>query len=180
MCDHLDDFLEEFSQPLFRYLLRMTRDHDLAADLTQEALLRAWKQRRRLRDQRARRVWVLRIGANLYRDHLRRRASVSGIDWDRLPSADLSPISQTLQKESLNRLSSAIDQLPERQRQVIYLRAVEQLGPQEIGKVLGMSSGAVRSSLAVARKRLREQMQQLDPDQRVDSRVAPTASENRS
>jgi RNA polymerase sigma factor (sigma-70 family) len=178
----LDDFLAEFSQPLFRYLLRMTRDHELAADLAQETLLRAWKRRRSLRDQRARRVWVLRIGTNLYRDHLRRRDRdhVHGVQWDRQASGEPSPASQALQKESLSQLAAAIDQLPERQRQVIYLRVVEQLDPREIAKVIGMSAGAVRSSLSVARKRLRDQLPQLaQPDDRPEKKVMRTTNENR-
>jgi RNA polymerase sigma-70 factor (ECF subfamily) len=172
VCDHLDDFLAEFSQPLFRFLLRMTRDHELAADLTQEALLRAWKKRHSLRDRRARRVWVFQIGTNLFRDHLRRATnnSTDGVDLDRQASGDPSPVSRAMQKESLGRLAAAIDELPERQRQVIYLRAVEQLDPREIAKVLDLSAGAVRSSLAVARKRLKEQLPEFV--QREDATAA--------
>src|SRR5205823_15077281 len=67
--------LEAWVPRVYRFALRLSNDPDAADDLTQETFLRAWRQRDRLRDQRAARVWLFRITANLWRDHLRRGRS---------------------------------------------------------------------------------------------------------
>lgn len=171
----MDDFIADLCQPLFQFLLRMTRDHELAADLTQEALLRAWKKRHSLREARALRVWVFRIGANLFKDHLRSATNeaTSGTDLDCRPGREPSPVACASHAETLGRVAAAMDELPERQRQVMYLRTIEQLTPREIAEVLDLDAGTVRSNLSVARKRLRIQLAELEETLRPVNKSSP-------
>jgi RNA polymerase sigma-70 factor (ECF subfamily) len=156
----VDEFLEQISEPLFRFLLCATRDRELAADLAQETLLRAWRKRRGLRDFRAARVWVFRIAANLSQDNARRasRMKTSLLDPESLSDRTASPTQAASQQEFHAIVWSAMQQLPERQREVMHLRVVEQLSAIEIADVLRIRAGAVRSSLAEARKHLRVQL----------------------
>ena len=71
----MSDRLEAWVPRVYRFALRLCNDPDAAADLTQETFLRAWRRRDRLRDERAARVWLFRIAANLWRDQLRRGRS---------------------------------------------------------------------------------------------------------
>ncbi len=66
------DAIEEHVGSVYRYALRLAGRPELAEDLTQETLLRGWKSRHKLRDERAVLVWLLRIATNLWTDHLRR------------------------------------------------------------------------------------------------------------
>ena len=68
--------LEEYLSHAYRYALCMVRRHHLAEDIAQEAMLRAWQNRRRFKDIREGRVWILKIVANLCRDHWRRQQHV--------------------------------------------------------------------------------------------------------
>src|SRR5207302_587150 len=67
--------LEEWVPRVYRFALRLTANGDAAEDLTQETFLRAWRQRRSLREPQATRGWLFRIAANLWRDRLRRGRS---------------------------------------------------------------------------------------------------------
>ena len=146
----------------------MTRDEELAADLTQDALLRAWRKRRSLKDHRARRAWVFRIAANLYRDHCRKACHFSSWEAALEPPCDTTPSPERVatDRELQDLVAMALDKLPERQRQVMHLRMIEQLAPSQIARILGIDAAAVRSSLAAARKRLRSHLADVVQDHR--------------
>ena len=152
----MDEHSELLAGPLYRFLLRITGDREWAADLAQETLLRAWRRRGSLRREAARKVWLFRIGANLYKDQLaRRRRRGAEVAWEDQPDGRPSPPRAAEQQETAEAIAAAMDRLPPRQRQVMHLRAVEELTPAEIADVLGLTPGAVRSSLALARRQLR-------------------------
>jgi RNA polymerase sigma factor (sigma-70 family) len=67
-------------------------------------------------------------------------------------------------REELGRALEAMNALPPRQREVLYLSACEGLATREIAEVLGITADAVKANLSLARKKLREQLQDLFPD----------------
>lgn len=151
--------LTDWTPRVYRFALRLTADRHAAEDLTQETLVRAWTQRDRLRDERALRVWLFRIAANLWRDQLRRSRSpvarageLAGTETSR----DSAPDRLVEERDELWRALAAFDALPPRQREVLYLNACEELSSEEIAEILAMSRGAVKANLSLARKRMRE------------------------
>lgn len=58
----------------------------------------------------------------------------------------------------------AIDKLPDRQRDVLVLSALEGLSHEQVAQVLDISAGAVKASLSLARKRVAEQLSQHEPE----------------
>ncbi len=153
----------EHATRVYRFALRLTGDSNDAEDLTQETLLRAWRRKHRLRQPEAARTWLLRIAANAWRDQLRRAARrlASRSEDSSEPIDEDSPEQILQQREELGEVLLEIDQLPPRQRQVLYLSAFEDLSQKEIARVLGINRSAVKSSLAVARATLREKF--IDP-----------------
>ncbi|HEX3602307.1 MAG TPA: sigma factor [Lacipirellulaceae bacterium] len=59
------DGIGEHVGSVYRYALRLAGRPELAEDLTQETMLRGWRDRQRLRESRATRVWLFRIATNL-------------------------------------------------------------------------------------------------------------------
>ncbi len=161
----MSDLFEQFVPRVYLFALRLTGNRDEAEDLTQETFLRAWRHRARLRDPRAARAWLFSIAVNLWRSHLRRkgrREDVAGLPDEPGPRPDNPPEEDLIAEEDVRRVRKAIDALPARQREVVYLHACEALPLREIAGVLGISLEAVRSSLSLARKRLRRQLKDLD------------------
>ncbi len=159
---------------VFRYALRLTRNHQQAEDLTQETMLRACTKWHGLRDSKSARIWLLRIATNLWTDQLRRKAQHQAQPLveppiDRGPSVG----KQLVQQENVAQAMAALDQLPIRQRQVMHLITCEQLGGKQAAEVLGISPEAVKASLFEARKRLREQLRDLY-DEVCGDRSCPT------
>lgn len=153
----VDQILASLELPLYRFLLRLSRDEHLAADLTQETLMRAWRRRHTLRETDRVRSWLFRIGINAWKDHTRARAKQPRQDdWFAQPGREPSPLQVASTNELGRAVWEAIDGLPERQKQVMHLRMVEQMEPHEIAETLGLDAGLVRSNLAAARKKLRQ------------------------
>ena len=67
-------------------------------------------------------------------------------------------------REELARALAALDGLPRRQRDVLYLSACEGLTAAEVADVLDMTANAVKASLSLARKTMRERLPDLFPD----------------
>ena len=162
--------LEQFVPHVYRFALRLTGNPHEAEDLTQDVMLRALRGARRLREPAAARVWLFRITVNLWKDRLRRRRCtprLSVLEIDPTDDGSASPPLKIVQKENLQRAMQALDELPQRQRDVMYLHVCEGLPLREITEVLGIGYGAVKASLAVGRKSLRNTLKDVYAD--VDS-----------
>ena len=170
------DGLEELSPRVYRYAVKLTGDAERACDLTQEAMLRAWRSRGRLRDPRARRVWLFRIVSNLWTDQLRRRPLQEDVDSaaveEHTDRFSPSPDQAAQRREQLDRAMRAMDALPVRQRQVLHLHTCESLSVSEIAAVLEISANAVKASLSLARKQMRTQLKDIVED--ISSRAERT------
>ncbi len=129
-----------------------------AEDLSQEALLRAWRRRWRLRDPRRARVWLLSITVNLWRDEVRRRnrrpARTALLAEDQ-PGTNVAPAQQLIDRDDVKRALDAMDELPSRQREVLYLHACESLSLAEIAGVLRTSRISCRARGSGERPRRR-------------------------
>ena len=151
--------LEEYVPRVYRFAMRLSRDHHAAEDITQETLLRAWRHRRRLKEPDAARVWLFTIAANIWRDQVQRGklpvARVGPLAEDPEDDAQPAPERAVLDGEDVSRAMQAMDLLPPRQREVLYLHACEGLAVAEIAGVLDTNPNNVKVNLSLARKRMR-------------------------
>jgi RNA polymerase sigma factor (sigma-70 family) len=161
------NLLQEYVPRVYRFALRLTHDPHAADDLTQETFLHAWRRHRLLRHPQAVHVWLFRIAANLWRDQLRRgksRVAQAGPLPDHFAGPVHTAERSVDDQDDLRRALEAMEALPERQRDVLYLSACEGLSGAEVSMVLGISSDAVKSNLCLARKKLREELKDLYED----------------
>ncbi len=140
---------------LRRYALVLTRDGDRAEDLVQEALMRALAGAATWRSGLALRPWLLSIVHNTHVSR-RRRALVEHAGAKELAAAAVpaAPPSQYGRVE-LGQTMRALLGLPEDQREVIVLVAIDGLSYKEAAEILGLPMGTLMSRLARAREALR-------------------------
>jgi RNA polymerase sigma-70 factor (ECF subfamily) len=158
----VNDLLSQYAPRVYRFALRLTRNRATAEDLAQEALLRAWRDRDRLRNPQAARGWLFQIAANLWRDRLRRRSS--GEEELAAPAEVVCPqrpLVELEERELVAHALAALDELPARQREVLYLHACEGMSIAEVAAVVDSTPDAVKASLCLARKRMRAQLGHL-------------------
>jgi len=137
---------------------RSLRDAEVARDLAQETLLKAWSKRESYDPTRPLRHWVFQIGVNLLRNHLRRktleRATLPSLAAD--PANRETPTKRLAKREKESELEEAISLLPEGQREVVLMRYQEELSCKAIGEILGITPNAVSIRLHHARRALRD------------------------
>jgi RNA polymerase sigma-70 factor (ECF subfamily) len=155
------DAIEEHVGSVYRYALRLTRRPDLAEDLTQETLLRGLRSWQKLRDQRAAKIWLLRIATNLWTDQLRNgRFHPAALDTEPACPRPL-PAVVSDGRENVQLALAVMDELPPRQRQVLYLATCENMAHGEVATVLGLNESAVKANLSLARKEMRVRLKDL-------------------
>jgi RNA polymerase sigma-70 factor (ECF subfamily) len=172
--DAFNVLVERFQRAAFVVALRMLGERELAADVTQDAVLAAYRNIGRFRGGSFR-VWLLRIVTNLCLDHWRaqqRRPTVS-LDAILAPSDESGgesaphavaslvaregdPAALAEQRELQAAIQTALLAVPEEQRLAVVLCDVEGLSYEEIAQVTQTNIGTVKSRLARGRARLRD------------------------
>lgn len=117
-----------------------------AEDVAQEAMMRIWKIAPEWRTGEAKvTTWLYRVTANLCTDRLRQRrgTSLDAIDEPVDPSPSAADVMQDNARNDA--LQNALMQLPERQRQAVVLRHIEEMPNPEIAEVMEISVEAVES-----------------------------------
>lgn len=126
-----------------------------AEDVTQEAMLRLWKQAPTWDAGRAQAsTWLYRVVANLCTDRLRMRHTDT-LDEGNTP-ADTTPGIEAQLKDSARHdaLQAALLRLPTRQREAVILRHLEGLANPEIAEIMGVGVEAVESLTARGKRAL--------------------------
>jgi len=144
------------STEIHTYLARMVRDTELAADLTQDTFVRAFRSLDSLEDPAKARPWLYSIANRLALDDLRRRRIVRFIPWTG-ESHGTAPSAERLVMDARlsGPLERALARIPERQRAALLLAELHDLTGVEIAGILGVSHVAARALLTRARESLR-------------------------
>jgi len=145
--------VERYQQPLGSYLWRLTRDRELAADLTQDTFVRAYRSIAATPTPMLVRPWLYRIATNLALDEFRRRRRFSRLVGRALGRQASATESVAIEERELVQL--ALERLSPADRTVLLLCAVEQLSYREIAVIVGSSSEAVRKQFTRAKERFR-------------------------
>ncbi|MGB2591581.1 MAG: sigma-70 family RNA polymerase sigma factor [Candidatus Acidiferrum sp.] len=154
-----EERLAECGPLAYRVARGVLRNSADAEDVSQEALLRAYRCFERLRDRGRFRAWLVRITFRLALDRLRswKRREVRETLWSqeaRRPSTeDLAAAS-----EFQARLEGAMEELSGKHRLVLLLAAMEGHSLDEVADMLALPIGTVKSRLFFARKQLAEKL----------------------
>lgn len=134
---------------------RMLGDRSEAEDVAQEALVRLWKIAPDWRQGEAKvTTWLYRVVANLCTDRLRKRRSVGLDSVPEIQDDAASAADQMQHRARVDALQGALNGLPDRQRQAVVLRHIEDLGNPEIAGIMDLSVEAVESLTSRGRRAL--------------------------
>ena len=157
------ELVEEYSSTLYRVAYSVTRNAADAEDVVQETFLRVLRHRNKLGDVRDYRVWLVRIAWNLVLDRKRRAKTRPQVDDFEdlarvLPTGEMRAEKMVITAQRHARILGLIDTLPEREREVLLLSAVNELSTVEIALVLKTTESTIRSRLYRARHALAAKM----------------------
>jgi len=156
--------LAESSRLAFRVAYGVLRNREDAEEAAQEAFARAYVQFHTLRDRERFRAWLVRITWRLAIDQhrsRRRRQQREQVAFESTP-----PVPSTedvaAQQQAHERLWAAVDALPDAQRSVVILAAIQGHDLREVAELLDLPEGTVKSRLFAARKKLAESLRCLN------------------
>ena len=138
---------------LLRFAQWLTRNNSLAEDVVQESLLRAWKSRHSLLNERAAKAWLCRIVRNEYARTFERKRFVL-TDLDSLVATDDLSLAAEDDPDVID-IREALRGLAERYRRPLEMQVLFGYSVAEIAAQMHLSKAAVLSRLFRARNQLR-------------------------
>lgn len=156
-AEQLAALTRRHADAVYRVALSVTRDPDLAEDVAQDTLLKAWQALPSFRSDSPLKNWLLRIAHNTAVSALRRRRDVH-VDPSELPETP-TPDHRSLEHQVESRAAvddfeAALSDLDELSRSIVVLREVEGLSYDEIAEVLEVPLPTVKTRLLRARRQL--------------------------
>jgi len=151
---------EQYYDRIVRYIFIRINDQSEAENLGGEVFLRALQSFDSYRGGTEKiRAWLFKIAHNLVVDYVREMNKRTEIPIDEMEVPDKLSVEEAAEaKFEVERLSKALNLLTPAQREVIGLRFFGGLSSDEVGKMLGKKSGAVREMQRAAVETLRKQM----------------------
>jgi RNA polymerase sigma-70 factor (ECF subfamily) len=147
---------ESLRPDLLRFAYWLGRDRQLAEDVVQEAMLRAWKSLDSLTDEGKAKSWLLTIVRREFaRSFERKRLEVT--DLDALVAAEADVLAAE-DDGDLAQMREALFRLEGEYREPLVLQVLMGYTTQEIADAMGMQQGAVLTRLFRARARLRREL----------------------
>ena len=160
-----------WARPLMAFLAGMCGDRSLAEDLTQEVFVRVWRAAPRYEPTAKFSTWLFHIARNHWlnerekRMHRVRAFSLdqAGHDEDQ-PSLDVkdqdarTPDAEALDRELGKHIQRAVARLPEKLRETWVLAVSQGLPYQEVGEILSIPVGTVKSRMFQAMRAVRDDL----------------------
>lgn len=130
------ELVKRHQTSLLRVCARMTRDHELAEDVVQEAFVKAFRKIHLFEGRSSFKSWLFQIAVNTARNKLRgNRMEIVNIEHVNIATAETAEAS-LIHVDVRELLKREVDKLPERQRVALELRIYEDLSFQEIAQIM--------------------------------------------
>ena len=176
----VETLFAKHQREIYAYLFRMMRDPEVAADMTQDAFIKAYKNYETLEKPENARAWLYQIAHRVALDEIRRRKIVRFFPWTgeshgAAPSAEHLVMDARLSGD----MQRALERIPERQRAALLLAELHDLTGLELAAALGVSHVAARALLTRARESLRQALAVEREAEAAAEAAAETVTERR-
>ena len=147
----IENLYERYAGDVRRFALYLCGDVVMADEITSDTFVRAWMAAGRIRQPTVK-SYLFTIARNAYTDLLRRAARHRQLD-ETMPDTRISAQTQMEQTAEVRAVLAALQQLPEMDRTVLLMRALDEMPYEEIAETLGIT--VVTAKIKVHRARLK-------------------------
>lgn len=179
--------LSAYERPVYNFVYRLLEDPSDAPDVTQEVFLKIFRNIGDFRGECSLKTWIYRIALNeafnlrrWFSRHRRREVSLDeGAEGRAELAATLADPQETqyeqvLRQERMRAVETALARVKESFRVAVVLRDIEGLSYEEIGEILRVSLGTVKSRILRGREALKQELAALHPSRSVAPCVLET------
>lgn len=167
--DAFEQLVIAYEKPVYNLCLRMCGDKDEAFDLSQDTFVKAWHAISMFHGESKFQTWLMRIASNTCIDHLRkkkRRNTITMTELDRedeplerqIADYETDPARLAEKAQDHEAVRAAMDRLPDEDRLILSMRAIEDMSYQEISEALDLQPGTVKSRISRAREKIRRSL----------------------
>ncbi|MEN6326562.1 MAG: RNA polymerase sigma factor [Syntrophomonas sp.] len=158
--EQAESVFRDYSQPVYRLALFLSKSPALADDITQDTFLQVFKKYGSYDSQRPIYPWIYKIALNITRNALRKQKWLD-LFGETPEIGDLTPVEDRILKNELaTELWQEINKLTLKSREVIVLHYYMELKLQETAAVLGIPLGTCKSRLNTALNTLEKQLRE--------------------
>lgn len=171
-----EELLARYQQPVYGIVYRLLGDQNDAGDVVQEVFLKVFRGVHSFKERSSLRTWIYRIAVNEAHNHRRwfsrhrkhevamEREDGENTAFDVMPDPGPSPFDFALDRETHYLIERALEEISPVFRAAVVLRDIEGLGYEEIGEILQISLGTVKSRILRGREALRRVLsERLEP-----------------
>ncbi|MCI9246395.1 MAG: sigma-70 family RNA polymerase sigma factor [Clostridia bacterium] len=152
----IEQIYNEYFKMVYKYLICLTHNKEIAEDLAQETFCKAIKSIQHFRGECKISVWLCEIAKNLWFNELRKMKKVSSLDMvddiDILYNIE----EEFLKKQDLEQLYNKIQKLDETVREIFYMKLFSNLTFKQIGAIKGKSEVWARVNFYRGKQKLKE------------------------
>ncbi|MEX0845821.1 MAG: sigma-70 family RNA polymerase sigma factor [Balneolaceae bacterium] len=163
--DSYTKLVDKYQKPIYFHIRKMIKEVELVDDLVQEVFMKAFHNLSSYSNEYAFSTWLYRIATNHTIDYLRKKklqtlsinqpySTKDGEMEIQLPDETYATDSSVIKKERKKIVQKAIADLPEKYRDVIEMRHMEEKSYQEIAEILDLPLGTVKAHIFRARELL--------------------------
>jgi RNA polymerase sigma-70 factor (ECF subfamily) len=146
---------EPNSEKVWRFILSLIKDRDEAKDVLSETLIAAFESIGKLKKEQAFLSWLFTIARRNCYKAINRRKEIAGsaeFELDEMEGTGFDPEKLA----DLNRLYSALDELPEEQKEAIILTAIHGFTREEAAKIMKTSTNTIKVRTYRGKQKLKE------------------------
>jgi RNA polymerase sigma-70 factor (family 1) len=147
------------SKTLYRKILWMVNDEEIAKELLQELFLKLWENREKIDFTKSFKSYLYTIAVNLVYDYFRKTSKKKELEQHLMSLAidHYSHVEEAIiSKEDISLLNEIINQLPPQRKQVFILCKVENKSYEEVSKLLNVSKSTIQDHMVKANHSIRD------------------------
>lgn len=153
-----ETLVARYYTPVYRVVWRMMGGQAEAEDVTQEAFMKLWQNPSQVREPKALKGWLMRVGSNLAIDRMRKRPHDDLEVVENIADPGQATGAEFELQAAQRRVDNAVAALPERQKLALTLVYFEGMGNIEAARTMEVTVEAVESLLGRAKRALRESL----------------------
>lgn len=156
----MEEIYKENAKIVYHFLYSLCHDSVLAEELTQETFMRAFQSIERFDGSCKFSTWLCQIAKHMYYQHLaKHKKEIPKEEAGDTVSNEITPERQVVARIELLDVLKKMQKLPEKVREVIYLRITADLSFREIGEILGKSENWARVNYYRGKEKLLSELQ---------------------
>lgn len=157
--ESFDAIYQSYFDPVYRYVLSLSRDPHVAEEITQETFFKALRSLDRFRGESCMKSWLCAIAKNTWLSGQRRKAAQPIDEAAALPDPGIGPEESLLRRDESMRVHRLLHRLDEPYREVFTLRTLGQLSFKDIGELFGKTANWACVVYHRARAKIKEEME---------------------